>query len=295
MNVAVDRELSVVVPVGKLYGDISSLESWIPSYPSVQIVLILDQIDPKTKAAIDESTLLQNVPLVEKYSVDFGNPGQTRNFGFEKTTSPWVLFSDSDDIPNISNILHAIRSHDDMNTDIIVGNYEVFDVNKNRTARIEKGSLNQVLNDLPRGLGLWRFIFRRDYLEFKVAKFPHLSMAEDQVFFLSLNARPAEIKFVNQIFYRYFTGNQFQLTNSSSRIQDLQSAIKLSFKILSKSSSKVDFDFLAAQMFSLMLNGAKKYLISNVIFLLRMSALIVTKFGFSRLLSICTYPFRRFR
>jgi glycosyltransferase involved in cell wall biosynthesis len=295
VNVVVDRELSVVVPVGKLYGDISSLESWIPSHPSVQIVLILDQIDSKTKAAIDGSTLLQNAPLVELYSVDFGNPGQTRNFGFEKTTSPWVLFSDSDDVPNISNILQAIKSHDDINTDIIVGNYEVFDINKNRTKRIEGRSLNQVLNHLPRGLGLWRFIFRRDYLKFKAAVFPHLSMAEDQIFFLSLNASPTEIKFVNQIFYRYFTGNQFQLTNSSSRIQDLQSAIKLSLTILNRSSSKVDFDFLAAQIFSLMLNSSKKYLMSNSLFLLRMPALVVTKFGFRGFLRICTYPFRRFR
>ena len=295
MNVAVDRELSVVVPVGKLYGDISSLESWIPSYPTVQIVLVLDQIDSKTRTAIDDSTLLQNAPLVEKYSVDFGNPGQTRNFGFEKTNSPWVLFSDSDDIPNISNVLNAIKSHNDMNTNIIVGNYEVYDVNKNRTKRIEGGSLDKVLNDLPRGLGLWRFIFRRDYLKLKIARFPHLSMAEDQVFFLSLNVIPAEISFANRIFYRYFIGNQFQLTNSSYRIQDLQSAIKLSINVLSKTSSKVDFDFLAAQIFSLLLNGAKKYLIPNSIFTLRVSALIVTKFGFSKFLRICTYPFRRFQ
>lgn len=295
MNAAINCELSVVVPVGKLHGDISSLESWIPNFPSVQVVLILDQIDFKTKAAIDDSLLLQNAPLLEKYSVDYGNPGQTRNFGFEKTTRPWILFSDSDDIPNISNILDAIKTYDDLNTNIIVGNYEVFDVNKNRTKRIEGTSLDQVLIGLPRGLGLWRFIFRSDYLKFRVAKFPHLSMAEDQVFFLSLNAIPTEIKFVNQIFYRYFIGNQFQLTNSSSRIQDLQTTIKLSLNILSKSSSKGDFDFLAAQIFSLTLNGAKKYLMSNSIFLLGVSTLIIAKFGFRRFLRIYTYPFRRFR
>ena len=295
MSPAIDCELSVVVPVGKLYGDISSLESWIPSCPSVQVVLILDQIDPKTKAAIDDSILLHNSPLVEKYYVDYGNPGQTRNFGFEKTTRPWVLFSDSDDIPNISNILDAIKSHDEIKTNIIIGDYEVFDVKKNRTKKIEGRSLDQILTDLPRGLGLWRFVFRKEYLEIKVARFPHLSMAEDQVFFLSLNAISTEIKFVDQVFYRYFTGNKFQLTFGSSRIQDLQIAIKLSLNILNKSSPKTDFDFLAAQIFSLILNGANKYLFSNVLFLLELSASIVTKFGYRKLLRIYTYPFRRYR
>lgn len=295
MDVAIDCELSVVVPVGKLYGDISSLESWIPNYPSVQVILILDQIDSKTKAAIDDSVLLQSAPLVEKYLVDYGNPGQTRNFGFEKTTRPWVLFSDSDDIPNISNILEAIESYNQIDTNIIVGNYEIFDVNKNHTKRIERGSLDRVLNDLPRGLGLWRFIFRRDYLKFKDVSFPNLSMAEDQVFFLRLNAIQTEIKYANQIFYRYFTGNEFQLTKSPSRIQDLQSAINLTLKILKNSSSKVNFDFLAAQIFSLAINGAKKYLKTNALFLLGVSAAIVSEFGFRKLLRIYTYPLRRYR
>lgn len=286
-------ELSVVVPVGKLHGDIAALETWIPNCANAQVLLVLDQTDSKTLGAIKNSSALINQANVEMHHVDFGNPGETRNFGYEKCLGKWIFFSDSDDEPAILNILSSIENVDDKAVKVIVGNYEVYKRDENRINRIESQGLTVLVNSLPGGLGLWRFIFRKDYLDGKKVKFPCLSMAEDQIFFLKLNIEQSQIKFEDRIFYRYFTGSPFQLTKDKTKVQELRKSIQMTIKILEKDSKINRFDFLSAQFFSLILNGSRKHLMGNLFFLLRMSWIVINKLGYKKMLLLISYPIRR--
>jgi hypothetical protein len=285
--------LSVVVPVGKLHGDISALETWIPNSGNSQVILVLDQTDSKTLSAIKNSTVLSTQSNLELHHVDFGNPGETRNFGYEKCLGEWVFFSDSDDEPAIRNILTSVENVNDEAIGVIVGNYEVYRSEQNSIDKIESQNLTVLLNSLPGGLGLWRFIFRKHYLDGKKIEFPPLSMAEDQVFFLKLNAEQSEIKFEDKIFYRYFIGRPFQLTKDKLKIQELKKSIQMTVKILEKDSKTNRFDFLSAQYFSLVLNCSTKHLIGNLLFLLKISQTIINRLGYKKMFLLISYPVRR--
>jgi glycosyltransferase involved in cell wall biosynthesis len=225
--------------------------------------------------------------------VDFGNPGETRNFGYEKCLGEWIFFSDSDDEPAILTILSSVENVHDESIKVIVGNYEAYRSEQNCIDKIESQNLSVLLDSLPSGLGLWRFIFRKHYLDGKKIKFPALSMAEDQVFFLSLKVEQSEIKFEDKIFYRYFISRPFQLTRNKLKIQELKKSIQMTVKILEKDSKTNRFDFLSAQYFSLVLNCSKKYLVGNLLFLLKTSRTIIKRLGYKKMLLLISYPVRR--
>jgi len=100
--------LSVVVPVGQLDGEITALQTWISIANNVQIIMVLDHSDDKTRDAIHLTSAITSHPGIQIFQVDFRNPGDSRNFGLTKATGSWVLFADSDDVPQISNIEKAI-------------------------------------------------------------------------------------------------------------------------------------------------------------------------------------------
>lgn len=286
--------LSVVVPVGQLNGNIAALKSWIATAKNVQVIMVLDHSDDKTHDAIQLSSAITSHPGIQIFQVDFRNPGESRNFGLTKATGSWVLFADSDDVPQISNIEKAIDSAKETE-DIIVGNYEIVAVKTGKITKQEAGNLSDLIKSLPKNLGLWRFVFRNEYLRESRVQFPPLCMAEDQVFYLELNPRETQFKFANLVFYSYHVGNTFQLTSNPEKIQDLRIAISLSIENISRGQTFRNLDFLSAQFFSLLGNSSKKHLIGNLLFLLETSRNISTQFGIGKLLMISTYPLRRLR
>jgi hypothetical protein len=286
--------LSVVVPVGKLFGDISALENWIPKCEKAQVILVLDWTDAKTLSSISNSNVLKNCKGIEVYEVEFGNPGETRNFGLTKTKGEWVTFSDADDLPNIEVIVRSIEDNKDETIDVLIGDYEIYRRDSEQITKVENKDLPGLLKSLPLGLGLWRFAFRKNFLESKKAEYPAISMAEDQIYFLRLDIQKSEVKYEKKVFYRYFLENPFQLTNDKVRIQDLQKSIPVTIETLEKNVSTERFDFLSAQMFSLLLNGSTRCLLKNVYFLIKSLKSIFNKFGLKKVALVFSYPIRRY-
>jgi len=286
--------LSVVVPVGQLNGEISALQSWISIVNNIQVIIVLDHIDDKTREAINLAFAITNHPGIQIFEVDFRNPGDSRNFGLSKATGSWILFADADDVPQISSIEEAIHSTKDT-ADIIVGNFETLAVKTGKKTKHEAENLQDLIKRLPKNLGLWRFVFRHQYLRESGVQFPPLCMAEDQVFYLELNPRETQFEFANLVFYSYHIGNNFQLTNDPEKIQDLRIAINLSLQKISQRQTFRNLDFLAAQIFALLGNSSRRHLIGNFLFLLGISPKIISLFGLGKLISISTYPVGRLR
>lgn len=294
MTREVSYKLSIVVPVGKLNGDIAALESWISIAKNVQIILVLDHSDNETRDAIQSSSSISDHSGVQIFQVNFRNPGDSRNFGLKRASGSWVLFADSDDVPKIQNIENAIDSVQE-NEDVIVGNFEVFAVKTGKITKYETESLNDLIKSLPKNLGLWRFVFRNEFLRNSGILFPPLSMAEDQVFFLEMNRLEPQFRFVNLIFYTYHLGNSYQLTNNPEKIQDLKKAITLTLGSIAGEQTFLNLDFLSAQIFSLISNCSRRYIFSNMLFIVRIFGKVFTQLGIRKMLTIFTYPARRTR
>jgi glycosyltransferase involved in cell wall biosynthesis len=294
MTREVSYKLSIVVPVGRLNGDIAALESWISIAKNTQIILVLDHSDNATRDAIQSSSAISDHSGIQIFQVDFRNPGDSRNFGLKRASGSWILFADSDDVPKILNIENAIDSVQE-NEDVIVGNFEVFAVRTEKITSYEAESLNDLINNLPKNLGLWRFVFRNEFLRNSGIQFPTLSMAEDQVFFLEMKRLEPQFRFVNLIFYTYYIGNSYQLTSNPEKIQDLKKAIVLTLESISDEQSFLNLDFLSAQIFSLISNSSRKYIFSNLLFVVRIFGKIINRLGLRKMLMIFTYPARRTR
>jgi glycosyltransferase involved in cell wall biosynthesis len=149
----------------------------------------------------------------------FGNPGSARNAGLEIATGDWVGFWDSDDTPNIKNIIEAIKIAQQYD-EILVGNFSVIDV-KTMEERIPIKKVNGI-NSVAMNPGIWRMVFRRSTISHM--RFPSLRMGEDQVFLSRLNFGIRRLRFFESIFYQYNLGSSSQLTKSKLALKDLPMA-----------------------------------------------------------------------
>jgi hypothetical protein len=80
------------------------------------------------------------------------------------------------------------------------------------------------LLQVPKNLGLWRMIFRREFLS--EIEFPELQMAEDQVFFGKVLTNSPKIQFVKNALYTYVQGHQGQITRSREALLQTPQAIR---------------------------------------------------------------------
>lgn len=285
-------ELSVVVPVGNLNGNITELESWIENNSKLQIIIVLDNSDPETKTAIYESTKINSNKYLEIFEVKFDNPGESRNFGMQHAQGEWICFVDADDFLNLDNVRNVLASPIINGKNVLIGNYEIKNLETEAVSQVKYLDVDILISKLPSAVGLWRFVFRVDYLASMNVKFPSLSMAEDQIFYLRCKPKREEIAFTEKFLYRYSRGGENQLTQNPSKIKDLQNAIPITISLLSQTKLEA-FDFLPAQIFAYLTNKSDSSLFLKSRFMLRTMRQIWNEFGLSGILRIFTYPVRR--
>jgi glycosyltransferase involved in cell wall biosynthesis len=216
--------LSVVVPVGKMQGDIENLSHWIREITTqpVEVTLVHDKQDDETGPKL--ASLIADVPnlklqLVEGY---WSNPGEARNAGLAEATQEWITFWDADDLPCLNTVLEAIAQLN-TKTDVVIGQYLVRKVI--HSSNSSKISNTHCIDDLIINPGLWRMVFRREvFTEFK---FPNICMAEDQVYLVTSRLVSREIEYSPKLFYTYFLGHPNQLTMNPVKILDLHNSLSI--------------------------------------------------------------------
>lgn len=216
-----DFLLSVIIPVAKKTSDLSNLEKSIQDnyqFPDVEFVIVEDGPADQPNKHLDRIRTIFTSENVRFLSVNCGNPGGTRNFGYENSRGSRILFWDADDVGDLRNILSEVN---DSTADIIVSQYQTRSVSNELMSTSETGGIiSLALNP-----GIWRLIFRTEIVN-KI-RFPTLSMGEDQVYILEAIQNSNKISFSELITYQYFTGNPNQLTNQRKKMQDLAWAMEL--------------------------------------------------------------------
>lgn len=249
-------KLSIVVPVFKMSGNLSRLETWIRDSrrdsSNVEIIVVED--------GGDVDTLSELKALKDKYGFNlltgaYSSPGLARNEGLRVAQGHWITFWDSDDFGYPAKVLENIEDCP-IGVEVVIGNYRTIDITRNHTM------INRVdfqLAKLVTNLGLWRMVFRRESLAGK--SFSASKMGEDQVFFASLKFRDQDCKFSESIFYDYHTGNPRQLTSDKSAILEIESSIKNLIRIL-QSHHQRPSEYQLVIFFNMLLTAIKNHAFS---------------------------------
>jgi glycosyltransferase involved in cell wall biosynthesis len=263
--------LSTIVPIGNLAIDYENLKKITQlSYAKpIELIFILDTDE---KQALNQLELLCNNERLSSFQIIEGtgrNPGASRNLGISSAQGEWIVFCDSDDIPNFINIVKSILQNKN-DFDIFIGSYEIENLilKTISTQAIDHNSI-PVWKSIAVNPGLWRWAIRRDLLI--GIDFPEFSMGEDQSFLIKILGKEPEIKFLSEIFYRYRVGGRNSLTSTKAKINDLIPIIKSELSQKSFPIRYVKFRnfMIIRQIFTLFKNGNVMAKIWAIIFLTR--------------------------
>ena len=255
-------ELSCIVPVTKMADYLERLEHWltVSTNFSREVIIIHDIQDSKTGPQLREMCDRLNDSKIKIIESALGSPGKARNKGLEIAQGKWLVFWDSDDIPDVSQVFCAIDENKDAK--VIVGRFSVFNLESGSVTVSSESSLN--LFGVGINPGLWRMIFRKEVVKGKI--FGSLRMAEDQVFISDIALDSINLTFSNRIVYQYFMGQPNQLTNSKINVKDLIDAFQ---RILtnSKKSFGVNHSLHFFMLARIIMTIVKKFKIPGLIHL----------------------------
>ena len=223
--------LSVVIPIGCLAKDFNNLKDIIKQslLVEVELIFVLDTDEERADIKLQNLCEAEHLENYFIFECSGRSPGASRNIGIINASGEWIVFCDSDDIPNFKILVEATNNAQD-NFDVIIGSYEVNNKSSNYISKHLIGDSSELIWDsISLNPGLWRWITRSSFLQ--SIKFPELSMGEDQCFILYILQCNPEIKFSQEFFYIYQIGTRDSLTTNLSKIDDLISSIKLELAI----------------------------------------------------------------
>jgi glycosyltransferase involved in cell wall biosynthesis len=223
--------ISFIIPIGNLARDIQNINSIILEMQKdlIELVFVLD--------TDEKSAYLQLINLchengLKNYQIiksEGRNPGTSRNQGVLISEGEWIVFCDSDDLPNFNNIAsEVINCSSDI--DVVIGTFET-----QRLSQKNNGlsSINQNLNlfwySIALNPGLWRWVVRRDFAN--NVKFPELSMGEDQCYIAKLLQNDPKVFFSQKVFYRYRVGSRDSLISSKLKIGELIKILRIELSL----------------------------------------------------------------
>ena len=221
--------ISIIIPIGSFITDKRNIYRTLNECKHIEfeVLLIMDGASYKEQKEISEYISENNLDNVSLLNSNSRNPGSARNIGLDKANGDWIVFWDSDDIPMPEALFQMILKNQEINNDILVGQYETIflsseEKNKRNT---DLNSSTHSVSDLILDPGIWRMAFRRNCIS--DSRFPNLSMAEDQVFLSKILISNKQIGFHNEIVYNYVKGGINQLTKNPAALKDLRNSLNL--------------------------------------------------------------------
>ena len=214
-------QLSVVCPISNMSGRLDLLKSWLVQVRlfEIEVFLIHDQQDESTGQELKSLLLELDNPKIYLSEGRFGTAGKARNSVLNKCSGDWICFWDSDDLPDLKNVIKSVNAE----FDVIVGGYveKCPDGQVSNPARLsdEKTSLENV-SFQP---GLWRMAFKRRSVD--GIAFPTFKMGEDQGYLAQIPWYRLKVEFSEENFYTYFNGFENQTTSLGRTRESLVESI----------------------------------------------------------------------
>lgn len=210
-------KLSCVVPVTRMAGELGNLESWVKKSLNydLEVIFVHDIQDSVTGIELQKFVQTLNNDKFKLIEKAVASPGLARNLGLKVAKGHWIAFWDSDDLPQVKEVMESIEEY--QNYEVVIGRYKVYD----RTSNVETSlPLNKLsFRGIGENPGLWRMLFKRDL--FGEIKFSSIRMAEDQVFISQLNLKSRKLVFTSRFLYTYYKGRPAQLTRGKINKNDL--------------------------------------------------------------------------
>jgi glycosyltransferase involved in cell wall biosynthesis len=221
------------------------------------LVVVHDWRDQRT-----EDELLRILSILDERNFRFisgiyGSPGESRNRGIEEVSSKWITFWDSDDLPNVDNILRAVEESK-TGYEVIIGNF--YKVKHPRKEIVEYSLGIDWRNSVSRNPGLWRIVFQTSSIG--KLRFSNLLMAEDQVFLVQYRLFDRTVLVWNNSFYEYHVSQSGQATSSKKALKDLARSVAITFAEISKIQSEFDANYRTVFV-KQALTGLKKLSVPN--------------------------------
>ena len=222
--------LSVIVPVTRMANKFQNLIQWLETVKEqpIEIIVIHDIQDFDTSLEIKTIVAQFDQLNLQFIEGEYGSPGMARNAGIKLATGEWLAFWDSDDIPEVINVITNIKHCGISNTDYIIGNF--VECNEITGVKVKHILGKRLLIDVGLNPGLWRFIFKRATLN--DLQFSNLLIAEDQEFLARYMTRERVGHVSNDFFYNYFIGGNYHLTKRQEALDCMIDALLITLKIM---------------------------------------------------------------
>lgn len=248
--------LTTIVPIGDLRRDLSKLveirNQAIKN--NVKVIFIVDNWDEESQRKEIRELNHGDSALVRILPFNGGNPGGARNLGLAESDTVWIHFCDSDDKPNLEEILSTINSSKKTDTDIIICNYLI---NSGKSDKTVKAVHTRNLIEVALNPGIWRWIIKRDITQ--GIEFPNNKLGEDQVYIARLLSKNPEICISNGPAIYTYCLDMFNSLTKEMNLESLRESIQ-AFEKIDFSSSRFILRIMVIVMYARLLMT----LVSNV-------------------------------
>lgn len=199
--------VSIIVPVYNASKTISRLITSLvnQTYKNIEIILVDNN-------SLDDSLKLLKIFKKEykKIKVFFEKkqgPSYARKKGFDKSLGDYIYFCDADDYLEKNAISNFIKCINKTNADVVIGNYNEFDIDNNFIRKMY-GSNNHNNENLKEHKkiflskpSLWNKIFKKSLINND--SFVYTSLGEDICLTLLAYAKAENIRYIDKTIYNY--------------------------------------------------------------------------------------------
>lgn len=261
---------SIIIPVFQVEAYLKEcLTSVLPLVGSdCELILVVGKSsDRSNEIALEFAQRYDRLHIIEQSGKGLSN---ARNCGVHHSNGAFIIYIDSDDIIDTNNLLmlmNKIRQTPDR-SDVYMSDYmQLFPSGKKKIIRqvgdisVDAGmsALPDILREKKCFWNVWRYIYRRSFLEKNNINFLENRTSEDIDYTTKVFINNPRIEFWNNPYYIYRMGRTASLMNviSLKRVEDVTTVIESSITLLDEHSAFQDAELLQEQFrFEYMLNIA---------------------------------------